>query len=86
MKANETAAAALWWTRLRHRSLGSKQRQSSMAETEESTMEDENNVTTTVTSDTESEADNQEYLCRKGGTGIPSFGFGLKSQTPTGQL
>ena len=86
MKANETAAAALWWTRLRHRSLGSKQRQSSMAETEESTTEDKNNFTTNGMSDGDTEAEPQEDLCQKGGTRIPSFVFGLKSQTPTRQL
>ena len=58
-----------------------------MVETEESAMEDENNVTTNITSDSDTEAEPQEDLCRKGGTGIPSFGFvlGLKSQTPTRQ-
>ena len=50
-------------------------------------MEDENNVTSNVTSDADTEAEPQEDLCRTGGTRIPSFGFGLglKSQTPTRQ-
>ena len=54
---------------------------------EESAMEDENNVMSNVTSDADTEAEPQEDLCRKGGTGIPWFGFGLglKSQTPTRQ-
>ena len=56
-----------------------------MAETEESAVEDENNLTSNVTSDVATEAEPQQDLCRKGGTGIPSFGFGLKSQTPTRQ-
>ena len=41
----------------KHRSLGSKQRQSSMAEMEESTMEDKNNVTSNLTSDADTEAE-----------------------------
>ena len=63
--------------RLRHQSLESKHRQSSMAEMEESTMEDKNNITSNVISDADTEAGG------KGGTKIPSFGFGLKSQAPT---
>ena len=51
-----------------------------MAETEESAMEDENNITSNVTSDADTVAEPQEDLCRKGGTGIPSFG-----PTPTRQ-
>ena len=53
-------------------------RQSSMAEMEESTMEHKNNITSNVTSDADTEAELQEHLCRKWGTGIPSFGVGLK--------
>ena len=49
-----------------------------MAEMEESAIEDENNITSNVTSDAHTEAEPQEDLCRKGGTRIPSFGFGLK--------
>ena len=58
-----------------------------MAEMEESAMENKNNVTSNVTSDADTEAEPQEDLCRKGATGIPSFGFvlGFKSQTPTRQ-
>ena len=96
MKVNVTAATLLLCgsiftsptrTCFQHPSLGSKQRQRSMAETEESAMEDKNNVTTNVTSDADMEADPQEDSCLKGGTRIPSFGFvlGLKSQTPTRQ-
>ena len=80
MEANVTAATLLLCgsifkshaeTRLRHWSLGSKQRQSSMAETEDSAMQDENNITSSVTSDTDGEAEPQKIWCRKGGTRIP---------------
>ena len=72
MKANVTAAMLLLCgsiftsparTRFRHRSLRSKRRQSSMVEMEETTMEDENNVTSNVTSDADTEAEPQEDLC-----------------------
>ena len=58
-----------------------------MAEMEESIMEDKNNITSSVTSDADTEAEHQMIWCLKGVTGIPSFGFGLglKSQTPTRQ-
>ena len=87
-ECNSSNATALWWhfyvtsLLLRHQSLRSKE---SMAETKESTMEDENNVTSNVTSDADTDAEPQEDLGWKGGTGIPSFGFGLQSQTPTRQ-
>ena len=80
MEANVTAATLLLCgsifkshaeTRLRHWSLRSKQRHSSMAETEESAMQDENNITSSVTSDTDREAEPQKIWCRKGGTRIP---------------
>ena len=44
-------------------------------------MEDENNLTSNVTSDAGTEAEPQEDLCQKGGTRIPSFGFWFKSDT-----
>ena len=94
MKANVTAATLLLCggtftsparTCLQHRSLRSKQRQSSMAETKESAMEDENNMNSNITSDVDTDTEPQKIWCRKGRTGIPSFGFGLRSQTPTRQ-
>ena len=69
MKSNVTAATLLLCgsiftsparTRLLHQSLGSEQKQSSMAEMEESAMEDENNVTSNVTSYADTEAVPQE--------------------------
>ena len=56
-----------------------------MAETEESAMEDKTVRTSNVTSDADTEAEPQDDLRWKVGTGIPSFDFGLKSQTPTRQ-
>ena len=75
MKANATAEMLLLCdsiftssarTRLQHWSLKSKQRQSGMAETEESTME-ENNVASNFTSDTDTETEPQKIRCWKGG-------------------
>ena len=64
MKVNVTAAmlcGSIFMsparTRFRHRSLRSQQRQSSMGETEVSAMEGENNVTSNVTSDGDTEAE-----------------------------
>ena len=56
-----------------------------MAETKESAMEDENNMNSNITSDVDTDTEPQKIWCRKGRTGIPSFGFGLRSQTPTRQ-
>ncbi len=89
MKANVTAATLLLCgsiftsparTRLRHWSLGSKQRQSSMAEAEESAMESENNVTSNVSSDSDTETEPQEELVPKRGnrSSIVWLWFGFK--------
>ncbi len=89
MKANVTAATLLLCgsiftsparTRLRHWSLGSKQRQSSMAEAEESAMESENNVTSNVSSDSDTETEPQEELVPKRGNwnSIVWLWFGFK--------
>ena len=88
MKANVTAETLLLCcciftsparSRLRHRSLGSKQRQSSMAETEESATEDENNITSKVTSDTDTEAEPQEAEPKRGNrNSIVWLWFGIK--------
>ena len=51
-----------------------------MAETEESAMEDKNNITSHVTSGTDTEAELQEAEPKRG-TGIPLFGFGLGLMT-----
>ena len=58
---------------------GSKQRQSSMAETEESAMEDENNMTSNITSDADTEAEPQEAEPKRGNrNSIIWLWFGFK--------
>ena len=74
MKVNIIAATLLLYgsvsmsptrTRLQHWSLGSKQRQSSMAETEIA-MEDKNNVTSNITLDGDTDAEPQKILLISG--------------------
>ena len=67
-------------TRLWHRSLGSKQTKSSMAEKEESAMEEETNITSNVTSDMDTEAEPQEAELKIGNwISIVWLWFGIKN-------